>query len=57
MAIHGVQHLAHTPAHMRAWPDGDRRSRIAFIVDDLDSGLIRRPLAAFNRVAAVEPQR
>ncbi|MDQ0472173.1 CobW family GTP-binding protein [Labrys wisconsinensis] len=57
VAIHGVQHLVHTPVHMRAWPDGDRRSRIVFIVDDLDSGLIRRSLAAFNRVAAVEPQR
>ena len=52
VAIHGVQHLVHTPVHMQAWPDGDRRSRIVFIVDDLDSSLIRRSLAAFNRLAA-----
>jgi G3E family GTPase len=52
VAIHGVQHLVHTPVHMQAWPDGDRRSHIVFIVDDLDSSLIRRSLAAFNRLAA-----
>jgi G3E family GTPase len=56
VAIHGVQHLVHTPVHMQAWPDGDRRSRIVFIVDDLDSSLIRRSLAAFNRLAAPLPQ-
>lgn len=52
VAIHGVQHLVHTPVHMQAWPDNDRRSHIVFIVDDLDSSLIRRSLAAFNRLAA-----
>jgi G3E family GTPase len=35
VAIHGVQHLVHNPVHMNAWPDGDRRSRIVFIVDGL----------------------
>ncbi|CAM5762152.1 hypothetical protein LMIY3S_00377 [Labrys miyagiensis] len=52
VAIHGVQHLVHAPVHMQARPDGDRRSRIVFIVNDLDSGLIQRSLAAFNRLAA-----
>jgi G3E family GTPase len=48
VAIHGVQYLVHTPVHMAAWPDADRRSRVVFIVDGLEPDLIRRSLAAFN---------
>ena len=48
VAIHGVQHLVHNPVHMTSWPDGDRRSRIVFIVDGIDPELIRRSLAAFH---------
>ncbi|MFO1082182.1 MAG: GTP-binding protein [Reyranellaceae bacterium] len=47
VALHGVQHLVHPPVHMAAWPDDDRRSRLVFIVDGLDRGLIERSLAAF----------
>jgi G3E family GTPase len=47
VAIHGVQHLVHPPVHMSAWPDDERRSRLVFIVDGLDRGLIERSLAAF----------
>jgi len=51
VAIHGVQHLVHPPVHMAAWPDGDRRSRLVFIVDGLDRGLIERSLGAFLQAA------
>jgi len=51
VAVHGVQRLVHPPVHMKRWPDADRRSRIVFIVEDLDPALIRRSLAAFNRIA------
>jgi G3E family GTPase len=47
VAVHGVQHLVHPPIHMAAWPDADRRSRLVFIVDGLDRGLIERSLRAF----------
>ena len=47
VAIHGVQRLVHPPIHMSAWPDDDRRSRLVFIVDGLDRGLIERSLGAF----------
>lgn len=47
VAIHGVQHLVHTPVHMERWPDEDRRSRIIFIVDGLDVGLLKRSFEAF----------
>jgi G3E family GTPase len=52
VAVHGVQHLVHPPVHMAAWPDGDRRSRLVFIVDGLDRGLIERSLRAFLRLDA-----
>jgi G3E family GTPase len=54
VAIHGVQHLVHDPVHMTWWPNADRRSRIVFIVDGIDSDLVRRSLSAFN--ALVMPQ-
>ncbi|MGE3652436.1 MAG: GTP-binding protein, partial [Reyranellaceae bacterium] len=47
VAIHGVQHLVHPPRHMPAWPDGDRRSRLVFIVDGLERAAVERSLAAF----------
>jgi|SRR5581483_4186883 len=51
VAVHGVQRLVHPPVHMKRWPDADRRSRVVFIVEDLDPALIRRSLATFNRIA------
>jgi G3E family GTPase len=42
-----VQHLVHPPVHMVAWPDGDRRSQLVFIVDGLDRTAIERSLSAF----------
>ncbi|MFI5001692.1 MAG: CobW family GTP-binding protein [Reyranellales bacterium] len=47
VAVHGVQHLVHPPVHMAAWPDGDRRSRLVFIVDGLDRTAIEHSLTAF----------
>lgn len=54
VAIHGVQHLVHTPVHMGGWPSGDRRSHIVFIVDGLDATLLKRSFEAFA-VASSEP--
>jgi G3E family GTPase len=50
VAVHGVQSLVHAPTHLAAWPDGDRRSRLVFIVEGLDGELIRRSFAAFARL-------
>lgn len=49
VAVHGVQHIVHSPIHMRAWPDAEHRSRLVFIVDRLEPALIRRSLALFAR--------
>lgn len=47
VAIHGVQHLVHTPVHMERWASEDRRSHIVFIVDGLDAALLKRSFEAF----------
>ena len=36
VVIQGVHHLFHPPATLPGWPDEDRRSRLVFIVRDLD---------------------
>ncbi|NEI66380.1 CobW family GTP-binding protein [Rhizobium leguminosarum] len=59
VAIHGVQHLVHTPVHMQSWSGGDRRSRIVFIVDGIEPAAIERSFDAFNGlgVTQVAPRR
>jgi G3E family GTPase len=38
--INGVRHIFHEPTHLLAWPDDDRRSRLMFILRDLDPAVI-----------------
>jgi G3E family GTPase len=45
--IHGVQHVIHVPAILPRWPSEDRRSRIVFIVDDLDRSVVEGLWNAF----------
>jgi G3E family GTPase len=47
VVIHGVQHVVHVPAVLPRWPSGDRRSRLVFIVDDLDRGTVEALWNAF----------
>ena len=47
VAVHAVQHLVHTPRHLEAWQDGDRRSRLVFIVSGLGPEVIERSFWAF----------
>jgi G3E family GTPase len=53
VVVHGVQHLIHPPQHLAAWPDGDRRSRLVFIVDGIDPDQLRRSLAVFMALDVV----
>jgi G3E family GTPase len=48
VAVHGVQQLVHIPTHLSDWPDADRRSKLVFIVRDLDPALIERSMRAFG---------
>ncbi|HZH51236.1 MAG TPA: GTP-binding protein [Microvirga sp.] len=47
VVIHGVQHVIHVPAVLPRWPSEDRRSRLVFIVDDLDRSVVDRLWNAF----------
>jgi G3E family GTPase len=52
IAIHGVQGLFHPPAMLERWPEGeDRRSRLVFILRDLDRAVVENGLRAFAESA------
>jgi G3E family GTPase len=44
VVIQGVQHTLYPPLLLRAWPDGDRRSRIVFITHGLTAGALESTL-------------
>ena len=46
-AIHAVQHSFYPPASLPAWPDGDRRTRLVFIVRDLEESFVAQTLQSF----------
>ncbi len=54
VVIHGVQHVFHPPYRLEAWPDGDRRTRIVFIVKDLDRRFVDGLYAALIHRPAVD---
>jgi G3E family GTPase len=54
VVIHGVQHVFHVPAVLPAWPSEDRRSRLVFIVQDLDRSFVERLWDAFLGRPAVD---
>ncbi|MEM7700997.1 MAG: GTP-binding protein [Pseudomonadota bacterium] len=37
LVVHGVQHIWHPPALLPEWPSDDRRSRIVFIIRDIET--------------------
>jgi G3E family GTPase len=54
LVIHGVQHVFHPPARLDAWPDDDRRTRLVFIVRDLDPSAIHGLFQAFLGTPAID---
>lgn len=46
IVVHGVQHVFHPPVRLEAWPDGDHRTRLVFILDGLDRAFVDGLLAA-----------
>jgi G3E family GTPase len=54
VVIHGVQHVFHVPAVLPRWPDDDHRSRLVFIVQDLDRSFVERLWNAFLGKPAVD---
>jgi G3E family GTPase len=58
VVIHGVQHIFHPAAQLDAWPDSDHRTRMVFIVRDIEPRVIRELFDAFlGRVNADRPDR
>lgn len=54
VVIQGVQHVLHEPRKLAAWPDDDHRTRIVFIVRDLDESFIKRLWSAFNDEPSID---
>ena len=46
VVIHLVQHLAHPPVELQAWPTEDRRSRLVFIVRNMTEATVRNVILA-----------
>ncbi len=46
VVIHAVQHVAHRPVELEAWPDDDRRSRLVFITRNLTRQSVEQLIAA-----------
>lgn len=47
--VQGVQHLRYPEMTLPAWPDEDRRTRLVFIVRDLDQAVVEAAFAPFRR--------
>lgn len=54
VVIHGVQHVVHVPAVLPKWPSEDRRSRLVFIVDDLERSVVENLWNAFLGKPAID---
>ena len=48
IVLHGVQHIYHPPVRLAHWPDDDERTRMVFIVKDIEKRLIEDLFKAFT---------
>jgi G3E family GTPase len=48
VVLHGVQHILHPPVRLDAWPDKDERTRLVFIVKDVEKRMIEDLFKAFT---------
>lgn len=48
VVLHGVQHVFHPPVRLPAWPDADQRTRLVFIVKDIEKRMIEELFRAFT---------
>lgn len=52
LVLHGVQHVFHPPSRLDRWPSADRRTRLVFIVRDIERETIARTLVKFAAIDA-----
>jgi G3E family GTPase len=55
VAVHAVQHTLYPPAPLPAWPDDDRRTRVVFIVRDLEESFVAQTLDSFVAKKGSDP--
>jgi G3E family GTPase len=55
VAVHAVQHTIYPAARLPAWPDADRRTRLVFIVRDLEESFVARTLDSFVSKMGSDP--
>jgi G3E family GTPase len=51
VVVHVVQHLAHPPVELAAWPGKDRASRLVFITRSISEAQVRDLLASVRALA------
>ena len=51
VVVQFVQHIAHPPVELAAWPDGERTSRLVFITRDIGEREVKDLLAAVRALA------
>ncbi|MGZ3358957.1 MAG: CobW family GTP-binding protein, partial [Xanthobacteraceae bacterium] len=52
VVVHVVQHLAHPPVELAAWPDASRATRLVFITRNIPEGQVRDLMGAVRALAA-----
>ncbi len=52
VVVHVVQHLAHPPVELAAWPDADRASRLVFITRNIPERQVRDLLSAVRALGS-----
>jgi G3E family GTPase len=51
VVVQFMQHLAHTPVELQAWPDGDRASHLAFTARNMTESDVRSLFSAMRALA------
>jgi G3E family GTPase len=51
VVVHGAQHVFHPTTVLDSWPDGDARTRLVFILKDMDPAVIQALHDAFLGIA------
>ena len=51
VAVQIIQHLAHRPVELQAWPGDDRTSRLAFITRNVEEKMVRGLFESIRKLA------
>jgi G3E family GTPase len=54
VVIHGVQHVFHPPVGLERWPNDERKTRIVFILQDMEPSFVEGLWKAFTGTPALD---